>query len=304
MPITLRQLQIFTEVVKHGSVTAAADNLHISQSSISRHLISLEDELGQKLYHSSGTGIELTRAGKLVSRRATLIIDRIKNAEDRVRGMFAETRPAAMTIGASYTAATTYVPLLLRRFQDAHSHVTLRLRTANGWVLARLILKGEVDIALVHSRPTYKQLHIEPFSTDPATAFIAASHPLAEKARPSLEEMNEVGFVLTASPSKLGVTRRFLDCLKRKGLKPNIALRCDSEETKNAAVKSWLGIGLGFRAAIEQELKRGEFVELPLPGLRLSGNSYMIYHKKRPLTPAGLEFIGMLRKYRSRSNRT
>ena len=98
----------------------------------------------------------------------------------------------------------------------------------------------------MHSRPTYKQLHIEPFSTDPATVFIAAGHPLAERAHPSWEEMNEVGFVLVASPSKLGVTARFLDCLKRRGLKPNIALRCDSEETKNAAVKSWLGIGLGF----------------------------------------------------------
>jgi LysR family transcriptional regulator, transcriptional activator of the cysJI operon len=162
-----------------------------------------------------------------------------------------------------------------------------------------LILTGEVEVALVHSRPTYKQLRIEPFSVDPATAFVASNHPLARKKNPTLEEMNAAGFIITDSPSKLGVTARFLEYLRRKRLRPRIVLRCDSEETKNAAVKKFLGIGLGFRGAIERDIENGDLVELPLPGLRLSGNSYMIYHRKRPLSQAGLEFIGMLRRYRS-----
>ena len=300
MPITLRQLEVFTTVATAGSVTAAADKLHISQSSISHHLVSLEKEIGRQLYRSIGTGTELTAAGMSLFKRASRIIERIENARIEVHGKFAEQpQTGFLTIGASYTAATTYLLSLFRYFQHDHPAVQFRLRTTNGWILARLILNGEVDLALVRHRPTHKQLEAELFSTDPVTAFVAPDHPLARRKQPSWEELNNAGFIITNSPSKLGISARFVDYLKRKRLKPNVVLRCDSQETKNAAVKSLLGIGIGFKGAIEKEIEAGELIEVPLPGLRLSGNSYMIYHRKRALSETGLEFVAMLRGYRS-----
>jgi DNA-binding transcriptional LysR family regulator len=298
MPVTLRQLEIFTAVATERSLTSAAGKLHISQSSISRHLRDLEDDFGEELYRRAESGIELTGAGRTLFQHATRILSRIEAAKINIRGKFAEANPSSLTIGGSYTAATRYLPFVLRRFQYSHPNVMLHLRTNNGWVLARLVLTGEVDVALVHSRPRHRQIAMELFSVDPAGVYVAQDHPLARKKRPSLSEMNATGFILPNSPSKRGVTSRFFNLLKRKGMKPKVVMRCDSEEAKMAAVKSSLGIGLGFRAGIEAEMKRGELVELPLSGLRLSGNSYMIYHKKRPLSRAGLEFIELLRKYR------
>src|ERR1041384_6185976 len=107
MPMTLWQLEGFTAVANEGSVTGAADKLHVSQPSISRHLRSLNKEFGQDLYRIAGKRIELTSTGRRFFHRASRIVERLREAQSTIRETFAELPPSSLNVGASYTAAIT-----------------------------------------------------------------------------------------------------------------------------------------------------------------------------------------------------
>ncbi len=85
--MTLHQLEIWIAVAKHQSVTKTADELHIRQPSVSIQVKRLENEYGIKLYKvHAGKGIELTQAGKLLSKYAKLILLQVKTLESKLKG--------------------------------------------------------------------------------------------------------------------------------------------------------------------------------------------------------------------------
>ena len=303
--MTLRQLEIFVVVATRLSLRAAGEELHISQSSISQHLRQLQKELGKKLHRRAGNGIGLTSEGTLLLSEAKKIFFRIANVKLRLHDKFAESIPAALTVGGSYTASTGCLPLLLARFQQTHEDIRLYLRTETGRILTRMALAGELDVAVTHNQPAYRQLTVEPFVLEPVVLCVGRKHPLAKKRRLSWGDLRNFGFVITKPRRDMGISARFIEGVKKKGFTPKVVMQCDSAEAKRAAVKNQLGIGICFKRTIEDDLKKGELVELDLPGGGSHVKSYIIYHKTRAPSDAAQDFIQLLRDHRDKmQNRT
>ena len=90
-----------------------------------------------------------------------------------------------------------------------------------------------------------------------------------------------------------------INALRVSGV-PNLGFsEAMNAEIKRVAVKSQIGIGLLYKPVVEEDLKTGELVEVELPGGRLSGNSYIVYHKSRTLSSAARDFLELLRQYRA-----
>jgi len=300
--VTLRQLQIFICVAKRLNLRLAAEELHIAQSSISQHLRLLQKEFGRELHKKVGSRIELTPTGTLFLRECKSISARIENLKARLRRNFGEPRDSVLSIGGNYTTSTTVLPPLLALFQKSHENIRLRLRTDDGWAIAGMLLKGDIELALVHNHPRYQQLVTEVFNSQPVVACVSPGHPLAKKKSLPLDDMRHFGFVVRRPTyGKTARSQRFIGALAKKGYLPKVTMECDTSEVKRFAVKNQMGIGLMFKSTVQDDLKRKELVEIQLPGVKLNRRSYLIYHKAKPLSKAAQEFIDLLRAHHNKN---
>jgi DNA-binding transcriptional LysR family regulator len=83
--------------------------------------------------------------------------------------------------------------------------------------------------------------------------------------------------------------------VERRGLKLNIIMYCDSPEAVKAAVKARIGLGISYRDIVEPDVRKGDLKVIKVPELKTQINSFIVYHKERPLSPIAQEFLTLLR---------
>jgi DNA-binding transcriptional LysR family regulator len=192
------------------------------------------------------------------------------------------------------------LPSLLALFKSTHPHVQFNLRTANRHVIEGLILNSEVDIALINNPPSNPAIVVEPYRPEPLVAFVSPNHPLASNRELTLEEFERVPLIIRKAWRAGGTTEQLLREMKKKGLNPNIAMRCDSPESVKEAVSRKMGVGILFKETIEPEVRKGEFKILKLPVKNFEGRSFIAYRKDGPLSANAQEFLNLLRQLHPR----
>lgn len=143
----LRVLRYFLTVAKEQSFTKAAEQLHITQPTLSRQLASLEDELGTTLFNRGGHSVTLTDAGLLLKRRALEIID----LEDKIVDEFTANEGAiegVITIGCGEFAAVETLAKIIGNYKEKYPMVQIVLHTGTADTIFEMMNKGLVDIGL------------------------------------------------------------------------------------------------------------------------------------------------------------
>lgn len=144
----LRVLRYFLAVVQEGSITAAAERLHVTQPTLSRQLAQLEKELGVQLYERTTHGIELTPEGQLLSQRAAEIVELANKTETEVRH-HSEELAGTVYIGAGNLRAERVLYRLVREFRELHPHVAFDVYSATSDVIKERMDKGLLDVGLL-----------------------------------------------------------------------------------------------------------------------------------------------------------
>jgi DNA-binding transcriptional LysR family regulator len=301
--MTLRQLEIFIVVAHKLNLRKTSQELHIAQSSISHHLQLLHREFGKQLHRKVGSGIELTAAGTLFLKEARSIVSRIDGLRAKFRATTAEPVQSSLTVGGNSAASAKLLPLLMALFKKNHENVQLKLRTAPGTLLYEMVLKGDVDVALVQHKPASDQLVAELYSKDILVACVSPKHPLAKTTRLSPDDMRNFGFIGSRHPAEERKPHQFINMLEKRGFKPKLVLECNYAEAKKNAVKNQIGIGLFLKWSVTEELQNRELVELELPGNKLTSNCYIIYRKRSLLSPLARDFVELLRAHRDAQRR-
>ena len=301
--MTLHQLNIFLVVAREKSIKAAAERLHTAQPAISRQLQLLSTEVGTKLHRRIGQGIELTPAGRFFVKEANIIVSQIEQLKVTLSSKAAHKESETLNIGGTYAASASLLPKILARFAKSHPRVNLHLRTHERITLERMVLNGEVDIALVHHLPAHRQLTSEPYGDEPLIAFVAPNHPLARKGRVEWHQLGEVRFVTRKPIHDIGSGARYLQSLKEHGHDPSVLMYCDSPEAVKEAVARNQGVGILFKSVVENNLKKREFkpIKLPRNGESFAGKTFIVYHKMRPLSSCARDFLELLRKHRPKT---
>ena len=163
MAITVTQLTAFLAVVRGGSVTAAADELVVTQPSVSSAISALGREVGCELFERAGRGIRLTDAGSAFAPYAADVIGLL----DRGRRAAREAASASgrrLRIAAVTTAAESFVPQMMRDFAHAHPDVELTLDVGNRAHVIESVLRHSADIAISGTPPGDDRLRAEPLS--------------------------------------------------------------------------------------------------------------------------------------------
>ena len=177
MAITLTQLTAFLAVMRGGSVTAAADELVVTQPSVSAAIASLGRELGCELFERDGRGIRPTAAGVAFEPYAADVIGLL----DQGRQASLEATAVAarsLRIAAVTSAAESFVPALMRAFAGAHPDVELTLDVGNRQDVLERVLAHAADVAVSGTPPTDDRLSAEPLMDNAIVCITAPDDPL------------------------------------------------------------------------------------------------------------------------------
>ncbi len=230
----LRQLRYFVGIVQAGSLSRAADQLHVAQSAISHHLASLESELDKQLVMRGPKGIALTEAGGVLYRHAEAILRHVEFAKQDA--MSALNVPSGhVSIGFPSALAAILGYELFVRMRSAYPQILLHITDGNSSLLRERLDNGRLDIAVLFAGQPERGLAVEPLlleelfyvTADPSTSPIS----LADAARHPL---------LVAGPGS-GIQRATQEALKQRGLAITPIGEIDTLSTLRRAVASGIG---------------------------------------------------------------
>jgi DNA-binding transcriptional LysR family regulator len=290
--MTFHQLEIFDAVADQLSITAAARTIKISQPSVSKQLRFLERECGLKLYVKSGRGIKITEEGRLLQVAAKPILKQMKDLRGSFLSGVASARAATLRVGSTPSPGAFFLPGVLKAFVELHPKVHPILRTGYPEKIEKMVLNGEVEIAVTTILPDHPKIVAEPINSEGIVAVVSAKHPLANKRRLSEADLMKVPFVMTTGG-------RIAEEIKKIGLRLNVVMWCESVDLKKAAVQAGLGVGLFYRGSAEAGLRQGYFKAIEMPWLKdIKIACFVIYRKETRLSSHLISFLSLLRHVR------
>ncbi|HWO42392.1 MAG TPA: LysR family transcriptional regulator [Candidatus Eisenbacteria bacterium] len=293
--MTFHQLYIFDTVARYLNVSRAAQEVRISQPSLSRQLRLLEEECGLKLHRAIvGRGIKLTEEGREFWAAIKPILDQF----DRVQKKFLSNSTASTTllVGATQGPSVSFVPDALKAFKKKHPCVKPTLRTGDSRRVEEMLLKSEIDVAVVVYPSYNSRLTVEPLHRVRVSAVVSHRHPLAKKRNLTSEQILKAPFIVK-------MASKITELLEKSEINLNIAMRCESIEGVRAAVESGIGIGLLYRENVEHGLRGGYLKELQIPWLnKLNFQWFVLYRKGEPLSNNAQQFVSLIKARGTRPN--
>jgi len=288
--LTVRQLEVLAAVGREGSVTAAAEALHLTQPAVSMQLRQLEEQLGLTLFEIVGRRLQITEPGKELVALAIELLARLDDLEQTARSLRGVAH-GRVRLGVVSTAKY-FAPRLLAQFLKLHSGLEFKLTVHNRAEIIDQLQSYSIDLGIMGQPP--EGLHFEgtPFAPNPLVAVGAPSHPLSLRRGLRPRDLDGQPFVVREPGSG---TRSAMDrYFSGHDVQLRHVMEADSNETIKQAVMA--GIGLGFLSlqTVRPELAAGRIAVLDVQGLPLKRQWYVVHCRQRRLTPAAEEFHAYL----------
>ncbi len=260
MAITVTQLTCFLAVVRGGSVTAAADELIVTQPSVSSAIASLGRELGCDMFERAGRGIRLTEAGQAFAPFAADVIGLLGSGRQAALEA-AQLGARRLQIAAVTTAAESFVPPLMRSFSTHHPEIELTLDVGNRQDVLDRVRAHTADVAISGKPPADPRLRAEPLSDNQIACITAPDDPAVGAGPMAAGDLADRVWLLREPGS--GTRTLNEQFLELRGLRPD-TLTLGSNGAIKQAARVGLGISLLSRGAVEAELATGRLGEIGL----------------------------------------
>lgn len=291
MAITLTQLTAFLAVIRGGSVTAAADELVVTQPSVSSAIAALGRELGCELFERAGRGIRLSEAGDAFAPFAADVIGLLEHGRQAAREAAALVA-RRLQIAAVTTAAESFVPPLMRAFSEQHPEVELTLAVGNREEVLDRLRAHTADVAVSGKPPADERLSAEPLSANEIVCITAPDDPaLAERSLAADKLSGRVWLLREPGSGTRTLNEEFLS---GQGLAPR-TLTLGSNGAIKQAARAGLGVSLLSRAAVESELASGRLGEIRLADGPPARPWFVLRSAVGPPRPAVEQFVSFAR---------
>lgn len=290
MAITLTQLRSFLAVLRTGSVTAAADDLVVTQPSVSAAVSALSKELGVPLTEREGRSVRPTLAGQAFAAYAGDIVGLLEQGARAAREA-ADAATREVRIAAVTTAGEHIVPPLLEAFSERHPDIAVSLDVGNRERVFERVRSRRSDIA-IGGRPDGEGIEGERFLDNPVAIIAAPSDPLAGRASVPIAELAGRPWLLREEGS--GTRTMTEEFLASHGLDPPV-LTLGPNGAINQGARAGLGLALQSRLATELELEMGLLVTLDVAATLPERHWYLLRARRGPLRPPVEKFMAFVR---------
>ena len=294
MSLDLHKLEIFVTVARLASFTRAADNLHMTQPTVSQQLAMLEAQIGTSLIERDTRRLRLTSAGEALLPYAEKLLAQADEAVEVTRAA-AGLADRTLRLGVGHILAAYLLPGLLSRFQARFADHRVRITVGNTGELLTLLASEGAELALVGFPAEHPDILVTPFMHDHLVVIVAPDDPWAEHGEVELEALRGRTLLTREAGSALHATVERL--LGASIFSSESTILLGETEAIKRSVEAGLGIALIQEIAVEREVAAGNLRNLKL----LGGDDSRIYafarHRRHELSSAARNLVTLLQDY-------
>ncbi|WP_238375943.1 LysR family transcriptional regulator [Ectothiorhodospira magna] len=285
---SLRQLQILEAIVRLGSFTRAAEELFLTQPTVSMQIKKLSETVGAPLFMPAGRNVEPTEAGREVYRAARTLMDALVDLEIRLADLKGLKR-GRFRLGV-ITTAKYFAPEILGAFCEAYPGIDVSLKVSNRHRVIERMSNHEDDL-YIFGEPDTIGLPVEAtyLAPNPLIIVARADHPLVGASNIPLERIVQERFILREPGS--GVRDTITRLFGEHGLKPNVRMELGSNEAIKHAIIAGLGISILSLHSLNLDAGAGRLSMLNVAGFPIQRDWYLVHPKGRELSLIARTFL-------------
>jgi len=275
MKLTLRQMEIFLNVVHSGHLTNVAKEMHLSQSAISMSIKELENILGRPVFDRINKKLVLNEVGRAFHKEVDPIFKKLSDIEYEFKN---SENKGMIRVGASTTIVDYLMPSIICAYMSAYPDVKITLKEGNTQDIANMIQEGSIDIGFVEGFVSGSSIIKEKIGVD--ELLIVTENEAIAKAKPAyIDELASMRWVLREEGS--GTREVFLDYIKEKVDELNIFLELGHTESIKSILKNRECLTCISKISVDKELQEGKLFQVKVKNFECKRDFLMVYHKDK-----------------------
>jgi len=288
---TLPQLRVFEASARLGSLTRAAEELHIAQPTVSVQIKKLTDTVGLPLFEQVGRRVYLTDAGQRLYAGCHEVFHAFSMLDETLNGM------RAMESGhlrlAVCSTGKYFAPRMLCTFMQRYPGVDASLEIHNRQTLIDRLTNNKDDLYIFASALVRDDVVTQALLPNPLVVFARNDHPLADARRIAFERIAAEPFLMREPGS--GTRQLATKLFEQRGLTPKIRMELSTDETIKEAILAGLGVSIMSRFTLGLEPDPPRLICLDVEGFPLENHWYFAYPVGKQLSATAREFMDFAR---------
>lgn len=287
---TLHQLQVFEAIAKHGSFTRAAEELFLTQPTVSQQMKQLTKAIGLPLFEQIGKRLYLTNAGQEVLKVSRDISERLSQMEMTLadlKGLKQGNLRLAVITTAKY-----FVPRLLGPFRHRYPGINISLQVTNRQRVLERLSENLDDLYILGQPPSNLDINLRPVLENPLVAIAPQNHPLAQEKNIPLQRFAEEPFIMRepGSGTRMAVEHFF----EENRVTLNFEMEIGSNEAIKQAIAGGLGVSVLSVHSLALEGIKGPLTILDVEGFPIQRYWYVVYPASKQLSVVARTFLEYL----------
>jgi DNA-binding transcriptional LysR family regulator len=286
----LWQLQIFIKVVELKSFSKAGEAVHLSQPTVSNHIMDLERHFGCRLIDRLSREALPTKAGELLHCYAQKFMD-LREESENAMAEFQGLMRGRLSIGGSTIPGTYYLPKMVGVFADQYPKVKISLAIGDTDTMIDDTLSGKIELAVVGAKSDDPQIVQQELMEDEMHLVVPQDHKWASQNRIGLSKLLKEPFIIREQGS--GTLKSLQNSLRKKGYQVNdlnVVAEMGSTASIRQGIKHKVGVSIISAIAVSEDIAAGRLSLVEITGLGLKRHFYLTLHKIRTLSPIGKAF--------------
>ena len=291
--MTIRHLRIFIEVADTGKMSAAASKLYISQPTVSQAIKDLEEHYGMLLFERLSKKLYITEKGERLLSYARNIVKQFDDMEEKV---FESGYVEKLRIGATITVGECLLSQIINSFKNINPQMNTYAYINNTKIIEDMLLKSELDVAIVEGRIKSTYLVSSPVIKDYLVLACSMSHPFAKRETVKLSELEKESFAMREEGS--GTRELFERYMTDNGLSIKTTWLANSTKAiKNAVIENQNLAVISIRL-LEGEIRDGKIYVIQNTESHWDRYFSIVYHKNKLITPQIKSLVEIVKSYK------
>ena len=290
MQATLHQLKVFEATARHGSFTRAAEELYITQPTVSSQIKQLSKTVGMPLFEQIGKRLYLTEAGQSLLKTCQEVFQCLDNFEMKVADIQG-TKQGRLRL-AVITTAKYFIPRLLGEFTQKYPGIEVSLKVTNHQQVRERMQNNKDDLYIVSEPPDEIDLVSQPFLDNPLVVIARRDHPLANQTNIPIQALNDQAFIMREQGS--GTRQAVQNLLHQHRVDVRVRLELGSNEAIKQAITGGMGISVLSQHTLVSEGTKSELTILDIEQFPIKRRWYVASLGGKQLSVVAQSFLDYL----------
>ncbi|MFM1843247.1 MAG: rubisco operon transcriptional regulator [Cyanobacteriota bacterium] len=290
MQATLHQLKVFEATARHGSFTRAAEELFITQPTVSSQIKQLSKTVGLPLFEQIGKRLYLTEAGQELLKTCQEVFQCLDNFEMKIADIQG-TKQGSLRL-AVITTAKYFIPRLLGEFTQTYPGIDVSLKVTNHQQIRERMQNNQDDLYIVSEPPEEMDLMSQPFLDNPLVVIARQDHPLAGQRHIPIKALQDQAFIMREPGS--GTRRAVQNLLNKHRVDVRVRLELGSNEAIKQAIAGGMGISVLSQHTLVSEGAKSELTVLDIDEFPIKRRWYVASLGGKQLSVVAQTFLDYL----------